>query len=76
VVSLLDSLRIASHTRRTHIREFRYDLRDPSGQFVQRVWRTESIPIFNGDGALFCILHQAEDVTAREQRRDPDGAAA
>lgn len=60
VVSLFDSIKMASHSLKPHVREIRYDLQDEAGRFLPRLWRTISIPLVDGDGRLTCILHQAE----------------
>jgi PAS domain-containing protein len=42
----------------------RYDVRTPSGIFVERYWRLSNTPVFDDDGRLIYILHEAEDVTS------------
>lgn len=65
VIGLFDSIRSACTLRRpVASRPTRYDVRDPSGEFVPRYWQTVSIPITTADGELSYILHTARDVTA------------
>ncbi|MBW6425829.1 PAS domain-containing protein [Rhizobium sp. XQZ8] len=41
----------------------RYDLRDPTGQFVQRWWTPINTPVLGEEGAVEYIIHRLEDVT-------------
>lgn len=41
----------------------RYDVQDANGQFVEKHWMCTNIPIFDDQGRLTFLLHQAEDVT-------------
>ena len=64
VANLFDSLRIVAETGREHAMAVqRYDVRGPSGKFVERHWRPVNIPVRNEDGALAFILHRVIDVT-------------
>lgn len=42
----------------------RYDVRDGSGQFVERYWQAINTPIHDADGRLIYLLNHVEDVTA------------
>ena len=42
----------------------RYDIRNPTGHFVERHWQPVNSPIHDSDGILVCLLHHVEDVTA------------
>jgi PAS domain-containing protein len=66
VNTLYTSLRMASETGKPHaIATYRYDVRGPDGQFVERWWSPLNSPIFDEDGHLLYLLHQVEDVTSR-----------
>jgi hypothetical protein len=45
--------------------EQRYDIRDAQGNFVERYWTPINTPVFDDDGKLVWILHEAVDVTER-----------
>lgn len=40
-----------------------YDIRDRSGQFVERHWSPANAPVMSGDGTLVALIHRVEDVT-------------
>jgi PAS domain-containing protein len=65
VSNLYHSLRIVVETGQPHAMAVqRYDVRDGSGQFVERYWQSVNTPIHDADGRLICLLHHVEDVTA------------
>lgn len=69
VWKLFESLEIAAATRNPHSMAIqRYDVRDPSGQFVERYWRPVNSPICGEDGELIYLLHHVVDVTAEVLR--------
>jgi hypothetical protein len=41
----------------------RYDIRDPSGEFVERHWQPINTPIHDKNEHLVFLLHHVEDVT-------------
>ncbi len=41
----------------------RYDIPDPSGQFVTRYWSPKNIPILDSRGEVELIFHRVEDIT-------------
>ncbi|MEI6950557.1 PAS domain S-box protein [Paraflavisolibacter sp. H34] len=52
--------------------ELRYDVPNPNGGFVFKIWRSGNRPVFNAAGELQYIIHITEDVTAlvkAEQRK-------
>jgi PAS domain-containing protein len=58
------SLRIVSESHRPHALAIqRYDMR-VGDEWVERYWRPVNLPIFDEQGRLRYILHQARDVTA------------
>ena len=64
VANLFDSLRIVAETGREHAMAVqRYDVRGPSGTFVERHWRPVNSPVTNESGELAFILHRVIDVT-------------
>jgi PAS domain-containing protein len=64
VRNLYASLRAAAETRRPHTMAVqRYDVRDPSGNFVLRYWQPRNTPLFGADGRIVRLLHHVEDVT-------------
>ncbi len=66
VSNLHQSLRIAVETGQPHaMATQRYDVRDHLGVFVERHWQPTNTPVFDEDGRLLVIVHQAEDVTDR-----------
>ena len=65
VSNLYASLRTVVDTGQPHAMALqRYDIRDPSGAFVERYWQVINTPVHDGDGRLMCLLHHIEDVTA------------
>jgi hypothetical protein len=38
-------------------------VRDAQGNFVQRYWRPRNTPIYDENGKLLFLLHEADDVT-------------
>ena len=66
VSNLYGSLRIVGETGRAHAMKVqRYDIRDPSGAFVERHWQPINSPIHDTAGHLVYLLHHVEDVTAQ-----------
>ena len=66
ISKLYSSLRYAVETRKPHhMAEQRYDIRDAQGNFVERYWTPINTPVFDDDGKLVWILHEAVDVTER-----------
>ena len=64
VANLFDSLRIVAETGREHAMAVqRYDVRGPSGKFVERHWRAVNSPVTKESGELAFILHRVIDVT-------------
>ena len=64
--NLFDSLRIVTETGRSHAMAVqRYDVRGPTGRFVERHWQPFNSPVFDAHGELAFILHRALDVSAR-----------
>jgi hypothetical protein len=49
----------------------RYDVRDASGQFVERYWRPLHIPLFNDKRELVWLVTQLEDVTDQMTNGQP-----
>ncbi|WP_246755672.1 hypothetical protein [Bradyrhizobium sp. CCBAU 53338] len=47
----------------------RYDIRDPSGTFVERHWQPINSPIHDAAGHLVYLLHHVEDVSAQVAAR-------
>jgi len=65
VSNLYESLRTVVETGQPHAMAVqRYDVRDSSGQFVEKYWQPVNTPIHDGNGKLICLLHHVEDVTA------------
>jgi PAS domain-containing protein len=70
VNNLYASLGIAAETSRPHTMAIqRYDVRDPTGRFVERYWRPCNTPLFDQEGRLIYLLHHAEDVTDEVLRK-------
>jgi PAS domain-containing protein len=66
VTNLFTSLQIVTKTNRPHVMAIqRYDIRVPSGQFVERHWQPINTPIHDNDARLVFLLHHVEDVTDR-----------
>jgi PAS domain-containing protein len=64
VSNLYTSLKIVAETGQPHAMSIqRYDIRDPSGGFVERHWQPINTPIHDRGGHLIFILHHVEDVT-------------
>lgn len=69
VSNLFASLKVVAATGQPHAMAIqRYDIRDPSGGFLERHWQPINSPIHSGDGHLVFLLHHVEDVTAEVQR--------
>ena len=43
----------------------RYDVRDPSGAFIERLWQPINTPIFDDKGRLIYVLHEANQLRRR-----------
>lgn len=66
VSNLYASLKTVAKTGHPHAMAVqRYDIRDPSGRFVERYWQPINTPIHDDDGHLVFLLHHVEDVTDR-----------
>lgn len=47
-----------------HMARLRYDIRNAQGRFEPRWWDTINAPVFDDDGRIRHILHQAREITA------------
>jgi PAS domain-containing protein len=64
VSNLYASLKIVAETGQPHALSVqRYDIRDPSGGFVERYWQAITTPIHDKNEHLIFLLHHVEDVT-------------
>jgi PAS domain-containing protein len=64
VSNLFESLRMVVKTGHPNAMAVqRYDVRDGSGEFVEKYWQPINTPIHDDDGRLLCLLHHVEDVT-------------
>jgi PAS domain-containing protein len=64
VNNLYASLKTVAQTGRPHAMAVqRYDIRDPTGAFVERHWQPINMPIHDAQGRLMFLLHHVEDVT-------------
>ena len=64
VSNLFASLKTVAQAGEPHAMAIqRYDIRDPSGRFVERHWLPINRPIRDADGRLVFLLHHVEDVT-------------
>jgi PAS domain-containing protein len=73
VRNLYASLRAVAATGRPNaMRIQRYDVRDPTGRFVERYWQPINTPIHDDDRLMY-ILHHVEDVTAEVLGRAAGG---
>jgi PAS domain-containing protein len=73
VRNLYASLRAVAETGKPNsMRIQRYDVRDPTGRFVERYWQPINTPIHDDDDRLMYILHHVEDVTAEMLGRAAD----
>ena len=64
VSNLYASLRTATQKGRVDTMAVqRYDVRDPSGRFVERHWRPTNTPVFDHSGRLIYLLHHVEPVS-------------
>ncbi|RJF76086.1 PAS domain-containing protein [Rhodopseudomonas palustris] len=65
VSNLYASLSSVVETGQPHAMQVqRYDVRDTTGNFVERYWQPINTPVHDADGRLICLLHHVEDVTA------------
>ena len=64
VSNLYTSLKIVAQTGQPHAMSIqRYDIRDPTGEFVERHWQPINTPIHDASGHLIFLLHHVENVT-------------
>jgi PAS domain-containing protein len=64
VSNLYASLKIVGQTGQPHAMAIqRYDIRDPTGEFVERHWQPINTPIHDKNGHLVFLLHHVENVT-------------
>jgi len=69
VSNLYASLKIVAQTGQPHAMAIqRYDIRDPTGHFVERHWLPINRPIQDSNGHLAFLLHHVEDVTKQVLR--------
>lgn len=69
VSDMRDSFKRVVRTRKRHVMGvIRYDIKNQAGEFVERYWRTEHLPILNDDGSVAFILQTAQDVTEETKR--------
>ena len=66
VSNLYASLRTVAQTGQPHAMAIqRYDIRNPTGEFVERHWQPINMPIHDADRHLTFLLHNVEDVTGQ-----------
>ncbi|MBI5263583.1 MAG: PAS domain-containing protein [Bradyrhizobium sp.] len=66
VSNLYASLKTVATTGQPHAMAVqRYDIRDPSGRFIERHWQPINTPIHDNEGHLVFLLHHVEDVTGQ-----------
>lgn len=66
VSNLYESIQLAAQSGRPHTMAIqRYDVRDPSGAFVERLWQPINTPIFDEKGRLIYVLHEANQLRRR-----------
>src|ERR1019366_3320147 len=64
VSNLFSPLKIVVETGQPHALLIqRYDIRDHSGEFVERHWQLLNTPIHDKNSHLVFLLHHVEDVT-------------
>ena len=69
VSNLYTSLKTVAQSGRPHAMAIqRYDVRDPSGAFVEKHWQPVNTPIHDEEGRLVFLLHHVEDMTNRMVR--------
>ena len=72
--NLFDSLRIVAETGQSHAMAVqRYDVRGPTGKFVERYWQPLNSPVLNENGDLVFILNR---VDRRDGKNPAQGAVA
>ena len=77
VSNLYASLKLAEETGRAHAMPVqRYDIRDPTGKFVERYWRLVNKPVLGESSRLIYLLHHVEDVTSEVLTMPRRGASA
>ncbi|MEW6644999.1 MAG: PAS domain-containing protein [Pseudomonadota bacterium] len=77
VNNLYASLKIVTRTSQPHAMAVqRYDIRDQSGNFVERHWQPINTPIHDDEGHLVFLLHHVEDVTEQIIRDAPAARTA
>ena len=54
---------VIRHKESHQLPEFRYDVNDGNGLFIERYWKTENIPVFAPDGEVAYLIHNTEDIT-------------
>jgi hypothetical protein len=70
--NVFDSLRIVAETGQSHAMAVqRYDVRGPTGAFVERYWQPVNSPVLNQKGELVFILNRVVDVTAKIPHKAP-----
>jgi PAS domain-containing protein len=66
VSNLYESIQRAAQSGRPHMMAIqRYDVRDASGAFVERLWQPINTPIFDDKGRLIYVLHEANQLRRR-----------
>ncbi|HEX8057233.1 MAG TPA: hypothetical protein VF481_11265 [Novosphingobium sp.] len=68
VSNLYESIQRAAQTGRPHVMAIqRYDVRDADGSFVEKRWQPINTPVFDEQGRLIYILHQANPLSSRRR---------
>jgi hypothetical protein len=68
VSNVFNALRAAAETGVPQTLELqRYDVRDAEGQFVERYWRSQYIPILDERGDLVWLLSRLNDLTVQHR---------
>jgi PAS domain S-box-containing protein len=62
--NLQDSLKqVLEHKMPHQLPVQRYDVADEKGQFVERYWKAENLPVFDPEGEVSYIIHSTQDIT-------------
>jgi hypothetical protein len=63
VASLFDTMRAAAATGRPRqMVGQRYDVRDAEGRFIEKTWRSRTVPMFDDEGRLAFLMNEVEEV--------------
>jgi PAS domain S-box-containing protein len=61
---------VISHKDAHQLPTQRYDVMDENGEFIERYWKAENLPVLDPNGEVAYIIHTTEDITSQVKSKE------